>query len=120
MKPILTTICLLIIAHTSLAQQQFYMKSYRVNKYKHYITNSPTASGIVFFYVNPSDTLKPALYIPDFKETDIKDFQDKQTLYNAKICFPDYDSKPRDFIYSITSEGKLFYFYDNRLKSKVD
>jgi len=61
---------------------------YPVNKYKHYITNSPTASGIVFFYVNPADTLKHALYIPDFKETDIKDFQTSKLFTMLKFAFP--------------------------------
>jgi hypothetical protein len=120
MKTILSAICLLFVARTSFAQQQFYIKSYPANKYKHYITNSPTATGIVFFFENPADTSKPAFYIPDFKEVDIKFFKEKVNLYNAKICFNNYDSKPGDFIFSFTSDGDIIYFFDKRPKPQIN
>lgn len=120
MKIILSAICLLFVAHISLAQQRFYIKSYDANKYKHYITNSPTTTGVVFLFENAADTSKPAFYIPDFKQEDIQFFKEKATLYHAKICFNNYDSKPGDFIFSFNSKGDIIYFFDKRIKPQIN
>ncbi|MGN6802385.1 MAG: hypothetical protein ACTHJN_10790 [Ginsengibacter sp.] len=120
MKTILSMIFMILVSQTATAQQQFYLKKFPANNNNSYITNSPTIKGIVFFYENPKDTTKPVFYIPDFKQSDIKNFEKKQTLYNAKICFPNYKSKPGDFIFSTTSDGKFYYFYDNRPQDKLN
>ena len=120
MKTFFSLILTLLFSHLATAQQQFYLKKFPANNNNSYITNSPTIKGIVFFYENPKDTNKAVFYIPDFKQSDIKNFEKKQTLYNARICFPNYKSKAGDFIFSTTSGGKFYYFYDNRPKSKLN
>ena len=96
------------------SKQQIFLKKYPLNNTTRYITNSPTVKGIVFFYETASDTSEPAFYIEDFKQTDIKTFAGKVTMYNSKICFPDYVSKPGDLVYSFPSEGGIIYFYHLR------
>ena len=115
MKTLLIVIFfLLIISHETSAQQQFFLKKFPANNNITYITNSPTVKGIVFFYEVAADTSKPVFYISDFKQSDIQFFAEKAKVYNSKICFPNYQSSPGDFIYSITSEGEIIYFYHPR------
>lgn len=101
---------------TAFSQQQFFLKKFPANNNTTYITNSPTVRGIVFFYQTASDTSKPVFYIENFKQSDIQFFSGKARLYNAKICMNNYVSQPGDFIYSITSEGEIIYFYHPRRK----
>ena len=94
--------------------QQFYLKKFPLNNTTRYITNSPTVRGIVFFYQTASDTSKAVFYIENFKQSDLKIFTGKVQLNNGKICMNNYVSKPGDFIYSVTSEGEIIYFYHPR------
>ena len=111
-KIIIVLLCLTSFA--AFSQQQFFLKKYPLNNTTRYITNSPTVRGIVFFYETASDTSKPAFYIENFKQSDIKMFAEKATLYNSKMCMTNYVSKPGDFIYSFPSEGGIIYFYHPR------
>ena len=113
-KIIIVLLCL--ISFAAFSQQQFFLKKYPLNNSTRYITNSPTVSGIVFFYQTASDTSKPVFYIENFKQSDIQFFSGKVQLYNTKICMNNYVSQPGDFIYSITSEGEIIYFYHPRRK----
>jgi len=113
-KIIIVLLCLTSFA--AFSQQQFFLKKYPLNNTTRYITNSPTVSGIVFFYQTASDTSKPVFYIENFKQSDIQLFSGNVQLYNTKICMNNYVSQPGDFIYSITSEGDIIYFYHPRRK----
>lgn len=120
MKTILSAICLLVISNVAHSQQQFYLKKFPANNSTTYFTNSPTTKGIVFFYENPADTSNPVFYVPDFKLSDIQTFKEKHAISNSKLCFPNYKSQPGDFIYSITSEGEIIFFYHKLPQPKTE
>ena len=111
-KILILLLCFTCVA--AFSQQQFYLIKFPANNSTRYITTSPSVRGIVFFYETASDTSKAVMYIPNFKQSDIQSFGEKTTFYNAKLCFNNYKSSPGDFIYSITSEGEIIYFYHPR------
>ena len=102
---------LLFASFAGYNQKRFYPKTFNANRNAIYITNSTSQGDLAFMYVTPEDTSKVIFLIEKFEPSDLELLGDKLQLYNVKLCPADYKTKVRDFIFSITSENVLVYFF---------
>ena len=110
MKKVFLSI-LLFAAFTGYSQKRFYPKKFKANLDPIYATNSNSVKDLSFLYTTPADTSNSLFLIEHLKPSDIAKVVNQLKIYNIQLCRENYKTKIGDFVFSITSENVLIYFY---------
>ena len=110
MKKIFLTI-LLFAAFAGYSQKRFYPKKFNANLEAIYLTNSNSVNDLSFLYTTPADTSKSIFLIENLKPSDVEKMSDQLQIHNLQFCPENYKTKIGDFVFSITSEKVMIYFY---------
>ena len=110
MKSIFLLLCF-FISLIGFSQKKIYTKTFKGNPRAIYLTNSTNESGQAFVYKTPSDTNKTIFLIRNYKDGDVKVEGNSYVVSKLALYPKDYESKVGDFIFTITSENVLIYYY---------
>ena len=102
---------LLFAAFTGYSQIRFYPKKFNGNLNAIYVTNSNSVKDLAFLYTTPADTSNSLFLIEHLKPSDVEKVACQLKIYNVQLCRDDYKTKIGDFVFSITSENLMIYFY---------
>jgi hypothetical protein len=93
------------------SQTRVYPKKFNANPDGIYVTNSTSNPDLSFLYKTAEDTSRITYLIEKFSPNDLVHAGEKLQFYNVKLCLPNYQTKLHDFIFSITSESEIIYFF---------